>query len=77
MNDENAILMQFAHKIKKERVKRNLSQEDFAELMGFHRTYIGMLERGERNITLMNLGKMAKALNMEVKTLLDFDDDTQ
>ena len=68
------ILRQLADKVRKERNKRQLSQENFAELTGFHRTYIGMLERGERNITLTNLAKMAQALNMTANELLDFDD---
>jgi transcriptional regulator with XRE-family HTH domain len=68
------ILLCFAEKIKQERVKRHLSQEDFAELVGFHRTYIGMLERAERNITLVNLEKIALALNISLKNLLDLDD---
>lgn len=67
------ILKAFGKKIREERLKRNLSQEAFAELTGFHRTYIGMIERAERNITLTNIYKIAVALNTDIKTLLDFD----
>ena len=74
MDNKDEILLKFAAKIRKERQKRDLSQENFAELTGFHRTYIGMLERAERNITLTNLEKIAQALNIDVKNLLDFDD---
>jgi transcriptional regulator with XRE-family HTH domain len=74
MNNKDEVLLKFADRIKKERQKRNLSQENFAELTGFHRTYIGMLERAERNITLTNLEKIAHSLNIDLKTLLDFDD---
>jgi transcriptional regulator with XRE-family HTH domain len=77
MDDNNTILLKFADKIKKERLKRNLSQENFAELIGFHRTYVGMLERAERSITLTNLEKIANALNIQPKSLLDFDDEAQ
>ncbi len=77
MEERTAILLRFADKIKKERQKRNLSQENFAELIGFHRTYVGMLERAERNITLTNLEKIALALNIEPKNLLNFDDEAQ
>ena len=73
MIHEDTILLKLAERIKKERQKRNLSQENFAELVGFHRTYIGMLERAERNITLTNLFKIANALNIELKDLLDFE----
>ena len=75
MMEKEKILLRFAEKIKQERVRRGLSQENFAELTGFHRTYIGMLERAERNITLINLEKIALALNISLKNLLDLDDD--
>lgn len=69
---ESNLLTLFGEKIKQERLKRNLSQEDFAELTGFHRTYIGMIERAERNITLLNIEKFAKALQIEIYELLIF-----
>ncbi len=65
---EQSVLIHFAEKI-----IRGLSQEQFAELTGFHRTYIGMIERAERNVTLLNIDKLAKALNIKLKDLLDFD----
>ena len=77
MNKKETILLKFADKIKQERQKLGLSQENFAELIGFHRTYIGMLERAERNITLTNVEKIAYALNIDLKNLLDFDDAAQ
>jgi transcriptional regulator with XRE-family HTH domain len=67
------LLILFGNKIRQERLKRSLSQEDFAELTGFHRTYIGMVERAERNVTLLNVEKFANALNLSLKDLLDFD----
>ncbi len=75
MEQKKTILLKFADKIKRERSKLNLSQEEFAELTGFHRTYIGMLERGERNISLTNLERIANALNTDLKQLFDFNDD--
>lgn len=69
----NYFLIQFGNKIKEERLRRNLSQEDFAELTGFHRTYVGMVERAERNVTLLNVEKFARALNLEVHELLNFN----
>ncbi|WP_315792018.1 helix-turn-helix transcriptional regulator [Fischerella sp. JS2] len=53
-----------------ERLKRGLSQEELAEKAGLHRTYIGMIERAEKNITLINIEKVAKALEMSVEELL-------
>ena len=47
--------------IKNERRKAGLSQEKLAEKTGMHRTYVGMVERGEKNITIANIEKIAKA----------------
>lgn len=59
--------------IKLERVRRRLSQEELAERAGLHRTYIGMVERAERNITVVNLALIAKALNISIGSLLGED----
>lgn len=59
--------------IKLERVRRGLSQEELAERAGLHRTYIGMVERAERNITVVNLALIAKALNTSIGSLLGED----
>jgi transcriptional regulator with XRE-family HTH domain len=64
------ILIKFAKRVREERKKLKLSQEEFAAKAGFHRTYIGMIERAERNITLSNIEKMAKALKVSLSTLL-------
>ncbi|MGD9642512.1 MAG: helix-turn-helix domain-containing protein [Elusimicrobiales bacterium] len=64
------ILLKFAKRVRAERKKLGLSQEGFAEKSGFHRTYIGMIERAEKNITLANIEKLAKALRLSISTLL-------
>lgn len=64
------VLVALAKKVRAERKKLGLSQEDFADKAGFHRTYIGMIERAERNITLANIEKLAKALRIPISTLL-------
>jgi len=56
--------------LRKLRETKGLSQEKLAELAGVHRTYIGMIERGEKNITLENINKVAKALEIPVSDLL-------
>jgi transcriptional regulator with XRE-family HTH domain len=68
---KNGILKKFGNKIRAERLKLKLSQEELAERTGVHRTYIGMIERAEKNITLINIYKIAKALNLPVHKLLE------
>lgn len=64
------ILIKFAKRVREERKKLGLSQEEFAAKSGFHRTYIGMIERAERNITISNIEKLSKALRISISTLL-------
>lgn len=52
--------------MKKQRLKQHLSQEELAERAGVHRTYVGMIERAEKNITLLTIQKLAKALDVSV-----------
>lgn len=52
------------------RLERGLSQEAFADLVGVHRTYLGGLERGERNLTLKSLERIAAQLDLEPLQLL-------
>lgn len=67
----SGILVKFGSNVRGERLKRGFSQEKLAEKAGVHRTYIGMIERAEKNITLTNIYKIAKALNLSVKELLE------
>ena len=64
------ILIRFGRNVQRIRKECNLSQEDLAEKAGLHRTYIGMIERAEKNITLCNIDKIAKALNVNIIFLL-------
>lgn len=70
---KSAILLKFGHRVREERLKRGISQEQLAELAGVHRTYIGMIERAEKNITLENIEKIARALKLKPEDLLRFD----
>jgi transcriptional regulator with XRE-family HTH domain len=54
------------------RERRNISQEEFGKMVGVHRTYVGMVERGEKNITIFSLRRFADALGVKVKDLIDF-----
>jgi len=69
MNSEN-ILEVFGTNVQKYRKEQHISQEKLAEIAGVHRTYIGMIERAEKNITLRNMEKIAKALNIHITELL-------
>jgi transcriptional regulator with XRE-family HTH domain len=60
----------FAQNLRKIRAKAGLSQEKLAELAGLHRTYIGSVERGERNISIDNMERLAHALSVDIKELL-------
>jgi transcriptional regulator with XRE-family HTH domain len=59
----------FSNNVRKYRLEQNLSQEELAEIAGVHRTYIGSVERGERNITINVMEKICNALK---RPIIDF-----
>ena len=59
-----------AENLRRQRLAMGLSQEEFADLCGYHRTYIGSIERSERNITVSTLEALAAALQIEPYELL-------
>jgi transcriptional regulator with XRE-family HTH domain len=67
---EKQILIKFGQRVREERLKKGLSQEELASRASVHRTYIGMIERAEKNITLINIKKIAEALSLSVDQLL-------
>jgi len=69
--NKTKLLLKFGDKVRQERTKRNLSQEELAFKAGVHRTYVGMIERAEKNITLSNIAKIAVALNLRISDLFD------
>lgn len=58
-------------RIKELRKQKGLSQEEFADECGLHRTYVGGVERGERNVSIDNIAKIAAALSVPVRDLFD------
>ena len=75
MKSKNKILIKFGEKVREIRKEKGLSQEELAHKADLHRTYIGMIERAEKNITLINIGKIANALNIDIKELLAINDE--
>jgi len=71
MISKSDILNRFGDKVRLLRKDKNLSQEELAEKAGLHRTYIGMIERGEKNTTLINIEKIADALEISTSELLN------
>jgi transcriptional regulator with XRE-family HTH domain len=65
-----SVLVAFGAAVRSLRQARGWSQEDFADRIGIHRTYVGSIERGEQNVCLINIAKIADALGVPVSTLL-------
>jgi transcriptional regulator with XRE-family HTH domain len=60
----------FSQNVRKARLAKGLSQEDLAELASLHRNYVGGVERGERNISIDNMEKLARALSTTIAKLV-------
>jgi len=69
ISDQN-ILNTFGENVRKYRRLLNISQEELAHRADLHRTYIGMIERAEKNITLINIQKIANALEVKIEDLI-------
>jgi transcriptional regulator with XRE-family HTH domain len=68
--EKHTILLKFGGNVRDSRKRQKLSQEQLSFKADLHRTYIGMIERAEKNITLLNIEKIAKALEVEINELL-------
>lgn len=69
MELKDKILINFGKRVRKLRKEKGLSQEQLAFKADLHRTYIGMIERAEKNITLVNIEKISKAFEVDIKEL--------
>lgn len=67
---KHKILVKFGERVRELRKEVGLSQEKFANKVGCHRTYIGMIERAEKNITIKNIYRIAKALHITMAELM-------
>ena len=70
MISKHDILNVFGENVRKYRLRLKFSQEELASRSNLHRTYIGMLERAEKNITLVNIEKIANALEVKIDDLI-------
>jgi ribosome-binding protein aMBF1 (putative translation factor) len=70
MAKTKSILIKFGKNVREARKLKVLSQEQLSFKADLHRTYIGMIERAEKNITLLNIEKIARALEIEISELL-------
>lgn len=73
MNKKDIGLL-FGRRLKELRQQQGLSQEELAFRAGLHRTYVGGIERGERNLTLKNIQRLADALGVDIKALFELRD---
>ncbi len=69
------IRIRFGKAVRYRRNELEISQEELAERANLHRTYISDLERGRRNVSLENIEKLAKALNLSISELIQRVDD--
>ena len=67
------LLKEFGERIRQLRQEKGISQEVLAGETGFHRTYIGMIERGERNVSLTNMAAFAKVFKLNLSSLLNLE----
>lgn len=74
MESKHGILNLFGENVRKYRRILSISQEELANKANLHRTYIGMIERAEKNITLVNIEKIANALEVKIEDLLRISD---
>ena len=70
---ESSILIEFGQRIRTLRKARKLTQRQLGAIAGFHHNYIGMVERGERDLRMTNIESFARAFDMSLSKLLTFE----
>ncbi|RYD68718.1 MAG: XRE family transcriptional regulator [Verrucomicrobiaceae bacterium] len=69
-NNHLSARVRLAQRLRAERAARGISQEQLADLAGLHRTYVGSVERAERNVSIDNIEQLASALDLDIAVLL-------
>ncbi len=72
---QSDIRAQFGRRVRELRATRKLSQEALAQRAGLHFTYLSQVERGRRNVSLVNIDKIGAALGVSLSALFEFDGD--
>jgi len=70
MASHSEVATQFGKKLRKLRKKQGFSQEELADRASLHRTYVSSVERGERNVSLQTIDKLARSLNLSMGDLM-------
>lgn len=70
MAETDDLLKRFGDRVREIRSEKDVSQERLSELAGLHRTYVSLIERGERNVTLRTIARIANALEVELSELM-------
>lgn len=71
---EGDLQVDVGRRVRRIRTERGISQEELARAVGVHRTYLGGVERGERNLTLRSVERLAERLGVDVRVLLGLAD---
>lgn len=71
--DKATLLKKFGKNVKIERIKKDLTQEQLAEIMNVSQNYIANIERGKANMSLAKIDELANYLNVKITVLLDFE----
>jgi transcriptional regulator with XRE-family HTH domain len=69
--DDQKFLRDLGHRLREQREAQELTQAELADRCGLHRTFIGSVERGERNLSILNLRKIARVLRVPLDELLE------
>lgn len=69
---DTSLAVLFGKRIQQIRKEMKLSQREFGQLIGCHRTYVGQIERAEKNVTLKTIEQICSLLNIDVNDLFDF-----
>jgi len=70
MNHRDKLLQNFGRRVRDARLARGLTQEQLAALAGFDRTYVSLVERGKRNLSLLNIYQLASSLGNQPEDLV-------